>query len=123
MYRDEFKQAEREFYWSAPRVTLALLAVTVGLFVIGFVATGGDFLNYKFWAPKQEAARRQVYEQSKAYRQGSTQRLNTLCEQVASADPDHKALINDVIAQEFAEWNSYAVPDYLRGCLSRARGR
>lgn len=123
MYRDEFKRAEGEFYWSAPRVLLAFLTVMLASYGIGFLATGGDLAIYRFWAPKQEAARRQVYEQTKSYRQGSTQRLNTLCGQVSTADNDHKILINDVISQEFSEWNVSDVPDYLRGCLARARGR
>lgn len=97
----------------------------VGIFVfilgLGWIAEGNDFFMYKFFAPKQEAVRRQVLEQSKAYRQGSVQRLNTLCTQVGSADDDHKAMLNDVINQEFAEWDTADVPGYLRPCLVRAR--
>lgn len=123
MYKEEFKEVEGKFYWSAPRILLALLIVMAASYVIGFIATGGDLFIYKFFAPRQEAVRRQVYEQTKSYRQGSTQRLNTLCTQVSETNADHKGMINSVIAQEFAEWNSDDVPDYLRGCLSRARGR
>jgi hypothetical protein len=82
-----------------------------------------ELFLYQFFAPRQEAVRRQVYEQTKSYRQGSVQRLNTLCSQVASADDDHKGLINDVINHEFAEWDTNDVPGYLRSCLSSARSR
>lgn len=97
-----------------------VLAVVFGL---DWIFAGENFFMYKFFAPRQEAVRRQVYEQTKSYKQGSVQRLNTLCTQAATTDDDHRGLINNVIAQEFAEWDSDAVPDYLRGCLSRARGR
>lgn len=123
MYRDEFKSTQREFYWTAPRAFLAVLVLIVMFAVIGFLSQGTNFFMYKFFAPRQEAVRRQVYEQTKSYRQGSTQRLNTLCTQASDADDSHKGMLNAVIAQEFAEWSSDDVPDYLRGCLSRARGR
>lgn len=122
-YRDDFRSVEREAWWSAPRVLLAIFVGLVVLYAFGFLATGGDLAIYKFWAPKQEAARRQVYEHTKSYHQGSVQRLNTLCTQVAAADDDHKVMLNDVIAQEFAEWDMSDVPAYLQGCLSTARTR
>ena len=123
MYREDFKNTEREFYWSAPRVFLGILLLMVAAAGIGFISQGTNFFMYKFFAPKQEAVRRQVYENTKSFHQGSIQRLNTLCTQIAGADDDHKPMLNDVVAQEFAEWNSDDVPDYLRGCLSRARRR
>lgn len=120
-YREEFNEVQREGYWSLPRVLLGLLAMLFALFIVSFIATGGDLAIYRFWAPKQESARRQVYEQTKSYRQGSVQRLNTLCSQVASADSEHKPMLNDVISQEFAEWDMRDVPTYLQTCLGRAR--
>jgi hypothetical protein len=122
-YRDDFKQMEREAWWTAPRVVLATLVLIVILYALGFIVTGGDLAIYRFWAPKQEAARREVYEHTKSYHQGSVQRLGTLCLQVNSADDDHKAMINDIIAQEFAEWDTADVPAHLRGCLATARAK
>ena len=101
-------------------VGIALLALIL-IYGFGFLATGGDLAIYRFWAPKQEAARRQVYEQTKSYRQGSIQRLDTLCSQVSNSDDAHKPMINDVIDHEFAEWNTSDVPDYLQSCLANAR--
>ena len=88
---------------------------------LGWLFEANDWARYTFWAPKYEQSRRQTYEQTKIYRQGSVQRLNTLCNQVTTADNDHKPMLNDIINQEFAEWNVQDVPDYLQGCLSRAR--
>lgn len=101
-------------------VLVLLLIVGLGLDWIG---AGENFFLYKYWAPKQEQVRRQVYEGTKSYHQGSVQRLNTLCTQVADADADHKPMINDVISHEFAEWSSDDVPDYLRPCLTTARAK
>lgn len=120
-YRDSFREVEREGWWTLPRVLLVVLVLTVAGFGFTFISDAFNLFSYKFWAPKQEAARRQTYEQTKSYRQGSIQRLNTLCTQVASADDDHKPMLNGVINHEFAEWSENDVPDYLQACLANAR--
>jgi hypothetical protein len=88
---------------------------------IDWLATGNNFFLYKYFGPKYEQARRQTYEQTKSYRQGSIQRLGELCRQVDSADSDHKGMLNDVVVHEFAEWDEASVPAYLRPCLAGAR--
>lgn len=100
-------------------IGLAAFAVLVG---IGWLAQGNNFFMYKFFAPKYEQVRRETYEQTKSYRQGSVQRLNTLCLQVSQADEGHKGMIYDVISQEFAEWSTNDVPSHLQQCLHQARG-
>jgi hypothetical protein len=120
-YRDDFRDVQREAWWTLPRVLLALLVLTVAGFGFTFISDAFNLFSFRFWGVKQENARRQVYEQSKSYRQGSVQRLSTLCTQVKDADDDHKPMLNDVIAHEFAEWNMSDVPDYLQSCLANAR--
>lgn len=120
-YREDFREVEREGLWTTPRVLLMLAVLMLVGFGMTFVSDAFNLFSYKFWAPKQEQARRKVYEQTKSYRQGSVQRLDTLCTQIASADDDHKPMLNDVINHEFAEWSSSDVPDYLQSCLENAR--
>lgn len=104
---------------------LIVLGAIIVLIVFGsfidWVATGNDFFMYKFWAPKYEDVRRDTYTHTQSYRQGSVQRLATLCNQIETAEPNQKVMLNNVIAQEFAEWSSQDVPAYLRSCLSTAR--
>jgi hypothetical protein len=88
---------------------------------IDWFVQGSNFFMYKFFAPKQEAVRREVYEQTKSYKQGSIQRLGTLCSQIATADSAHAPMLNDIITQEFVEWDTTAVPQHLRKCLNTAR--
>jgi hypothetical protein len=96
-------------------------AVVVGLLALSWVTQGNDWFMYKFWAPKYEDVRRETYEHTKSYRQGSAQRLGTLCTQVAAADDGHKSMLNDVISHEFVEWNMDDVPEHLQACLRSAR--
>ncbi len=98
-----------------------VLAVLVGVLALTWLLQGNDWFMYKFWAPKYEAVRRQTYEQTKSFRQGSIQRLGTLCTQVTEADDEHKPMLRDVISHEFAEWGTADVPAYLQPCLTEAR--
>ena len=103
------------------KIAAVVICVLVGLFTLGWVSQGNDFFMYKVFAPKYEQVRREVYEQTKSYRQGSVQRLNELCTQVSSADDGHRPMLNDVISHEFAEWDVADVPAYLHSCLATAQ--
>lgn len=105
------------------KITLICFAVLAGILALDWVFEGQNFFMYRFFAPRYESVRRTTYEQTKSYRQGSIQRLNTLCSQRAEADQDHKRMLDDVIAQEFAEWNTADVPAYLAPCLTSARSK
>ncbi len=99
------------------------ITVLVLIMALDWIIQGHNFFLYQYFAPKQEAVRRQTYEQTKSYRQGSVQRLNTLCTQVADTDAGHKPMLNDIIKQEFAEWDINDVPAYLHSCLATARAK
>lgn len=96
-----------------------IVLVFLGLTALAWVSDGLGLLHYKFFAPKYEQVRRETYEQTKSYRQGSVQRLGTLCTQVAEAED--KRLLNGVIEHEFQEWDVSDVPGYLQPCLNNAR--
>ena len=99
--------------------TILVFVLLIGL---GWFFQGNDFFLYKYWAPKYEDARRDVYTHTQSYRQGNTQRLGSLCDQVKAADDNHKSMLNAQIKQEFTDWNVSDVPDYLKSCLTTAQG-
>ncbi len=107
------------------RVVAGIVAILLFIMALGWLVEGNNFFMFRYWAPKYEGARRQTYEQTKSYRQGSTQRLGTLCDQVHDAvvkqDDGHKTMLNDIIKQEFVEWDLNDVPSHLRPCLLDAR--
>lgn len=102
---------------------LLLIIPAVIMFSLGmdWIVQGNNFFLYKFFAPRQEDVRREVYTHTRSYRQGSIQRLNTLCTQLSVADTDHQPMIRDVISQEFADWDVADVPAYLHSCFDSAR--
>ncbi len=108
---------------SVGKVILIVLGLFVGLMALGWVIKGNQFFMYQYFAPKEEAVRRETYEQTKSYKQGSKQRLGTLCSQVDAADDNHKGMLNDMIKHEFEEWDMEDVPQHLRSCLQTARAK
>lgn len=52
--------------------------ILVAFYVLGFFATGGSLAIYRFWAPKIEDARREVFEQTQSYVQGKNTYISRL---------------------------------------------
>lgn len=97
------------------------IGALVALLALGWASEAHNLVFYQFWAPKREAVRREVYEQTKSYRKGSADRLSSLCGQLEAAGESQKGLIRDQIANEFSDFSTGDVPDYLRSCLTNAR--
>lgn len=122
MYKEDFRDVERGFYWSVPRVTLALLLVMVVMYGAGFLATGGDLAIYRFWAPKQENARREVFVQTQSYVQGKIAYLTELELAYEQADGPQKASIRTTILREASQIDSHNLPADLNGFISTLKG-
>jgi hypothetical protein len=90
---------------------------------LGWVAQGNEFFMYRYFAPKQEAVRRQVFEQSKAYNQGMVQELQNMQFQYVQADEAHKAALADIIlhrASDF-DFDDSRVPSDLKSFVDGLR--
>jgi hypothetical protein len=122
-YRDSFKEVEREGWWTIPRLLFAGLVLMIALYGFGFLATGGDLAIYKFWAPKQENARRQVFENTQSYVQGKIQNISQECFAYQSADGTQKAALAGEIRNEAATIDLDKLPTNERSCVSEARGQ
>lgn len=91
------------------------------VFGIGWAIQGNDFIAFRFWAPKYEAARRETFEQSKAYTQGSIQELQNMEFEYAKANSDQKAALASVILHRAADFDEARLPADLRGFISGLR--
>lgn len=98
------------------------LAVIVLVLGIGWIAQGNDFFMYKVFAPKQEAVRRQVFEQSKAYNQGMTQELqNMMFEYAKTKDQDSKKAMASIILHRAADYPMDKMPTDLRSFIQKLK--
>ena len=120
-YRNTVREVEREGYWTLGRTIPVILLFLVLSYGLGFLATGGDLAIYRFWAPKQEAARREVFEQTKAYRQGMVQELQNMQFQYVQADPAGKAALASIILHRAADFPEDAMTPDLRSFIDELK--
>lgn len=97
------------------------ILVFVALTVIGFAFQGTNFFMYKFWAPKYEGARREVFEQTKSYQQGMIQDLRKSQEEFVQADPEQQRALATVILHRVADFPEEDLPSDLRVFLADLR--
>lgn len=121
-YRDEFREVERNTWWSIPRVFLALLAVAVVLVAINFIGTGGDFAIYKFWAPKMANVQNQVFHNTQAFTDGKNTYIVRLCRESQQATGAQKTAIDGEILQEASTIDPKQLNPDAAACVDRAKG-
>lgn len=103
---------------------MTALWIALGLTVLiggGWIVEGNEFFLYKFFAPKQEAVRREVFEQSKAYNQGVAQELEGAEMDYAHADADQKAAIRSVVLHRVADYDESKLTPDLREFVDTLR--
>lgn len=100
---------------------------TVGAAVVGLLAflllifalQGLGFISLKFWGPKYEDARREIFENTKSYKQGNIRDLQNLMIEYRGADSDgHRKALKDVILHRFAAVDRQDLTPELRRFLS-----
>ncbi len=80
---------------------------------IGWLAEGNDFLLFRYFAPKREAVRRDVFEQSKAYNDGMAQELRQAQLDWVRGDKDQKAAIASIVLHRTAGYPTKNLPPDL----------
>jgi hypothetical protein len=72
----------------------AVVGIYIACFAIANVLEGGGLAFYTFWAPKEQAAQRKVYQETPQFINGNRQALmNQLAEIQRTTDPDAKATL------------------------------
>lgn len=99
----------------------AFFGVLIVLIIGGALVMGSDFFLYKWFAPKKEAARREVYEQSKAYNQGMVQELQNMQFEYVQADAEHKKALASIILHRAADYDEDRLPPDLRQFINQLR--
>jgi hypothetical protein len=102
---------------SFKKIGLALVLVIL-LYGVGFLATGGNLAIYRFWAPKQANAEREVFVNTNSYVQGKTDYISRLrFEYQSSKDADQKAALRTLILTEAANVDNSKLPADLQAFI------
>ncbi len=107
-------------------VTVLIIAgVLLLMCALGWVVQGNNFFMYKVFAPAFEGARRDVFENTKSYRQGMIQELGNMYLEYnkSTATDSQKDAIADVVLHRTADFdlNQNDVPPYLRQWIEKVR--
>lgn len=90
-----------------------VFGVVIGLVTIGGLLVGGYELSYRMfqhYAPRYEQVRRETYEQSRAYQEGTVRDLENLRLEYGRAQTDSaRAAIKDTVRERSAD-----LPDDLQ---------
>jgi hypothetical protein len=115
--RSEVKSALRN--WVVYSVE-ALLFVIAAL-VLAFMIQGHDFFLYRYFAPKYEAARRETFEESKAYNEGMAQDLWRMQVEYTQASLDKRPQLAGIILHRVAGYDTGRLPTDLQSFITELR--
>lgn len=90
------------------------LGLLIFISVITWFIAGNEFFLYKFFAPKQEQVRREVFEQTKSYQQGMIQELQNFEFEYVKATPEQKDALASIILHRVADFPEDKLPSDLR---------
>ena len=93
---------------------LSGLASFMLLVAIGWFLVANDTAMMSVFLPKQEQIRRNTFEQSKAYRQGMVQELQSMQFQYVQADQAHKTALASLIKHRAADFPKDDMPPDLQ---------
>jgi len=105
------------------RVFLGSIAVLAVMFGVAWVVKGNDFFMMKVFAPREEAVRRDTFEQSKAYTQGQVQELQNMQFDYAKATPEQQTALASIILHRAADFDETKLSSDLRAFVGSLRSQ
>lgn len=91
----------------------SVLAAIAAVVAVLWLSTAVGLTHFKFWAPKYEEARREVFVNTPSYVQGKNQFLTRLHHEWQTGDPAHKAVVCATARHEAATID----PEHLQPAL------
>lgn len=96
---------------------LAIISSIIGgiiiLLTLIWTFQGNDFFMYKFFAPKYEEVRREVFENTPSYKWGMIQELQNMQFKYEQAIPEQKGALKAIILQRANQYGIDRLPPDL----------
>ncbi len=103
------------------KIFFAVLGALIALFLLTWLIQGQDFFMHKFWDPKYEDVRREVFEHSHSYKQGNIQELEKMALDYNKASDSEKDALASVILHRAGDIDEAILPQDLRAFISDLR--
>lgn len=98
------------------------IGVIIGILLIFWIIQGNSFFLYRFFAPKYENVRREVFENTQSYVEGSRQELlKYKLEYDRAKTQDDKIALKFIIIQRFANFDENKLAPELRSFLHQMK--
>jgi hypothetical protein len=97
---------------------LAIVGGVIGVSALTWGIAYHELIFTSFFAPKFENVRRNTFEQSKSFRDGSVQELENMRFEYIKASPEHKKALADIIRHRAVEVPADAMPSDLQSFIS-----
>ncbi len=107
----------RDDDFSATKVVMSIVAMVTIMIATAWFIQGSDFFMYKYFAPRTEQVRRETFEQSKAYNEGTAQELRRMQIEYVKATPEQKVALASIILHQMAGYDEEKLPSDLREFL------
>ena len=84
------------------KATIAVIGAMIAFFaittILGFAIQGQSFILYKYFAPKEEAVRTQIYRLNQSYQDGTVNDLTKLqIEYAGATTPEQKMILRPAL--------------------------
>lgn len=120
-YRNEMRGMRRQTTWTIFHWIPVILLVFLVLVGISWLVQGNEFFMYKFWTPKQEQIRHDVFKNTQAYTDGKTQELQQYMLEYYKVAPEHKTALKTIIIRESAKVDEKYLPSDLSSFIARLK--
>jgi len=92
---------------------LVIIGILILLFVIGFIGQAVNLWNLKFWGPKYEDAKRDIWEQTNSRINGAIQQIaESRLEYLRTEDPIEKEAICSTLRSMYPDITTDEIDDY-----------
>lgn len=98
-----------------------IFAIICLVLCLTWLAEGNDFFLYKYFAPKREAVRREVFENTKSYNQGMIQEIRDYQVRYIQATTNEQAALASVILHQCADYPEDKMPADVRDFVTSLR--
>lgn len=108
---------------NVPEYIAAICIIIAGLLAMTWIVQGQEFFLYRFFEPKMEQARREAFEQSKAYNDGTQQDLRRMQGEYIRATPIQQDALASVILHQMAGYDESKLSPDLRDFFNQLKNK
>ncbi len=102
-------------------IFLVIILLVVVLLGLSWLVQGNEFFLYRYFAPKRAAVEREVFENTKSYKECMAQEVRAVQLDYLKADENHKQALRSFILHKVADYDINNLPVDLQEFIRQLR--